>query len=345
MILQQPFAITPFTVTAYVRTLTIDADEVPSTQTDFPVLVNFTDNTFKTEANGGHVFDTNCFTFSSDSGGSSLLKWEVDRYNGSTGEIVAWVKIASVDGTTDTVFYLRYGPSITTDQSDATNVWTNNFRGVWHLGNGSSLVLTDSSGGGFTLTNNNTVTAGTGQIDGASVHAKASSQYLSNATIGVTTAITVSFWFNQTGTSDNNAGMVVYRSGGGYVIAGIGSATTVSMFVFANADVSHTGWASFSNNVWNHYVVTYNSTSGLRGYLNGVADSTCGAACNANGNLNTGPTTINIGRDSFGTRYFEGKLDEVRVANVARSADWVTCEYNNQKDSQTFIALGSETPT
>src|SRR6266478_3210644 len=121
----------------FTRTLTIDHTQVPSTQTDFPILVNFTDSTFKTVANGGRVSATNAFTFSSDSIGASLLKWEIERYNASTGEIVAWVKIASVSSVSDTVFYLRYGDNITTDQSDPTNVWTNNFTCVFHLKDGT----------------------------------------------------------------------------------------------------------------------------------------------------------------------------------------------------------------
>jgi hypothetical protein len=30
-------------------------------------------------------------------------------------------------------------------------------------------------------------------------------------------------------------------------------------------------------------------------------------------------------------RYFDGEIDEVRISTVARSADWITAEYNNQR--------------
>jgi hypothetical protein len=36
-------------------------------------------------------------------------------------------------------------------------------------------------------------------------------------------------------------------------------------------------------------------------------------------------------------------MDEVRVSDVARSADWIATEYNNQSSPGTFCALGSET--
>jgi MSHA biogenesis protein MshQ len=65
--------------------------------------------------------------------------WEVEKYNGTTGNLIAWVKILS-SAMTDTLFYLFYGnPSITTDQSDPVNTWDSNFKAVYHLGNGTTL--------------------------------------------------------------------------------------------------------------------------------------------------------------------------------------------------------------
>jgi hypothetical protein len=37
-----------------------------------------------------------------------------------------------------------------------------------------------------------------------------------------------------------------------------------------------------------------------------------------------------------------GSLDEVRVSNAVRSADWIATEYNNQSSPATFYTLGSE---
>src|SRR6266478_2308940 len=102
------------------RSLTIDHTQVPSTQTNFPVLVNFTNSAFATIANGGHVSNANGYDirFFSDAALTTLLKWEMERYNASTGEVVAWVKIASVSSASDTIFYMQYGDrTITTDQS------------------------------------------------------------------------------------------------------------------------------------------------------------------------------------------------------------------------------------
>src|SRR5262249_60089131 len=117
---------TPPPGTSCQRPMTIDHTKVPSTQSNFTVLVSVTDPALKTVANGGHVANANGYDigFYADSGGTTKLKWEVEKYNGVTGNLIAWVKIASVSSSTDTQFYLMYGDgTINTDQSDPPNTW------------------------------------------------------------------------------------------------------------------------------------------------------------------------------------------------------------------------------
>src|SRR5205814_4920131 len=182
------------------RSLTIDHTKVPSTQSNFTVLVSVTDPALKTVANGGHVANANGYDigFYADSGGTTKLKWEVEKYNGTTGNLIAWVKIPSVSSTTDTSFYLFYGdPSITTDQSDPLNTWDSNFKAVYHLGNGTTLSATDSTGGNDgTLFNGPTAIAG--KINGAAHFVSTSNQTIDLANPGdlpITTAWTMEGWF------------------------------------------------------------------------------------------------------------------------------------------------------
>lgn len=39
--------------------------------------------------------------------------------------------------------------------------------------------------------------------------------------------------------------------------------------------------------------------------------------------------------------HLNGSLDEIRLSNVARSASWITAEYNNQSSPSTFYSVGS----
>jgi hypothetical protein len=181
----------------FYRSITVDHTKVPSTQTDFPVLVSITDATLKTVVNGGHVQRSDGFDIGfSDSAGIAPLKWEIERYNGSTGEVIAWVKIASLSSSADTVFYMRYGDSIiTTDHSDPVNVWTNNFLAVYHLKDGTTLNVADSRN-----VNNGTnhgATATAGKIDGAGSFVSASAQYVDcGAAMNSSAAVTITAWVN-----------------------------------------------------------------------------------------------------------------------------------------------------
>ena len=61
------------------------------------------------------------------------LSHGIEKYDGSTGQLIAWVKIPSLSSSTDTQFCLYYGNSSCSSQQDVTNVWDSNYKGVWHL--------------------------------------------------------------------------------------------------------------------------------------------------------------------------------------------------------------------
>ncbi len=339
-------AISPAVVqrNSFQRTLTIDHTKVPATQTDFPVLVSLLNGTLATITNGGHVANSLGYDigFFSDSAGSTPLKWEIERYNATTGELIAWVKIASVSSLTDTVFYMRYGDaSIITDQSDPVNVWTNSYIAAYHLANGTVLQLTDSKGG-FTLTNTNTVTPTTGQIDGAATFVSATNQRLANTvgTMNPGAAFTLSAWINAT-SFPNAANVVIALEGAtNYKIISVTSAGKLSCNVlYGAANAGLTGTTTLSAGTW-YYLTLVGDVTGITGYLNAVSE---GTTANPGGGF---PSTgsIYIGSEPLNpTLRWNGKIDEVRESSVVRSATWITTEYNNQSSPGTFVTLGPET--
>jgi hypothetical protein len=42
----------------------------------------------------------------------------------------------------------------------------------------------------------------------------------------------------------------------------------------------------------------------------------------------------------MGKRNWDGILDEVRVSNVARSADWIKLDYESQKEGAKLVSYG-----
>jgi hypothetical protein len=77
--------------------------------------------------------------------------------------------------------------------------------------------------------------------------------------------------------------------------------------------------------VWNHIVCTYNGSSKIM-YVNGIQVQSVAAS----GALPTGQTDQYIGRHSSGY-FFNGRIGESRVYNIALSAAQVLQNYNATK--------------
>jgi len=318
--------------------MTVDHNFVPSTQSNFTILVSVTDATLRIISNGGHVANSNGYDigFYTDSSGSTKLKWEIESYNPVTGQLIAWVKIPTLSSTSDTSFYLFYGdPSITSDQSDPVNTWDSNFKAVYHLGNGITLTASDSTGG-----NNGTLfhspTAVGGEIDGAAHFVSASTQTINLGTpsdFPITTAWSAEAWVNPVA-----AGAMTVVGWGQNVNNGvrIGANGTGGTWVLNFWGGASTNGGTVSAGSWQHVVGTFDGSS-LRLYKNGSLVAGPKSASPA--------TSANPGGwiGSFsGIQSFNGDIDEVRISNTNRSADWIQTEYNNQNSPGTFITMGSE---
>lgn len=88
-------------------------------------------------------------------------------------------------------------------------------------------------------------------------------------------------------------------------------------------------------NAWIHVVHTY-QPGDSRVYVNGVLD---GVSTTPQAPLAIkSPARLWLG-GWYGHYDFVGDLDEVRISKVARSADWVRLQYENQKPLQTLVGL------
>lgn len=340
----------------YKRTITIDHTKCgSSTSSNFPALVYISDATFKTTGNGGRINNANGYdiAFYSDSSGTSSLYWEIEAYNGATGELWAWVKIPSLSHTTDTVIYVFYGDSgISTFQSTSSSVWDSNFKSVYHLPDGSTLSANDSTSNA----NNGTVSgasATTGKIKGgASFNGSSNSIAIGSASgvTDITSNITISAWINPASLPSTNG--FAYIVGKGYDgnpeqyalrLSNEGAQrvtfTTYTGGITYGATWTHGG--SITTGTWYHIVGLFNG-SAWKIYSDG---SEVASTSSATGPARSTKGTYIGATDIAGSvsRWFNGYIDEVRISDTARSADWILAEYNSQNSPSTFLALGSET--
>ena len=87
--------------------------------------------------------------------------------------------------------------------------------------------------------------------------------------------------------------------------------------------------------------------STVKVYLNGSTSGGTWTGSQSMSSMNAGATkAVRMGKQSEGANYFNGYTDEARISNVARSADWILTEFNNQNGpgnigSANFISYSS----
>jgi biopolymer transport protein ExbB len=353
---------------SYRRTITVQAAQVPSTQTNFPMLISGTYSYLATVANGGKVEGTcnqttivisvGCdIIFTSDAAGSSVLDFEFETYSATTGAVNIWVEVPSIAN--GTVIYLFYGKSgVAAFQGNVNGVWDSNFKGVWHFPNGTSLTTSDSTSNAHNGSGVNSPTAVAGKIDGG-VGLNGTTQTVDVTTTGAlnpgTSSITIEAWGSPSGTSGFYSFMEKQTTSGSFptydltisntLFAGGNGKRLTAQFresagtlrqVYSNSDLT--------DGNMHHWAVSYTAGSAPILYFDGAAISVTTAG---SGTPNIAPASnLIIGGTPGGGGFFNGTLDEVRLSiGAARSADWIAASYNNQNAPSSFYAVGSETVT
>ena len=120
------------------------ATGVNSDLTDFPVLISFTDTELiQTNESLGRDF---VFT---QSDGMTVLSHEIEKFDNTTGEVIAWVKLPTMSASSTTEMYMYYkGDTIGFNSAD---VWNDDYVLVWHLNQtstGASGEFKDSTSNG-----------------------------------------------------------------------------------------------------------------------------------------------------------------------------------------------------
>jgi hypothetical protein len=335
------------------RQITINGS-VPSPQLNFPVLINipFGDPagaaaSLKTSVTSGQGYD---IMFAKNSDGSGQLNSEIEKYDSSSGALVAWVNIDSTNFpsglTNGTQFYMFYGKSgVSSPPNSPSAVWDSNYKGVWHMNDSAAnTTVKDSTSNGFNGTNAaNTNTKSIAGKIGNSLSYNGSGDQTTIATSGsLSGSFTVEQWVYGGGTfigsrRPYDASFDAKLQSGSSIHGDIGNG---SGWINTSADASFT----YTTSAWYDIVYTVSPT-GYTIYANGapVGSNTFSDTpllYDANHILTIGNCANSCGE------YFGGNIDEVRVSNIVRSADWIKTEYLNQLSPSNFYSLsGSQIST
>jgi hypothetical protein len=343
---------------AHRRAITVQGSKISqvnqTTLSNFPVLVCFNGsgscNSSLTPSFSSSVQNSNGYdiVFTTDSACSSNLNWEVEKYNSSTGELEAWIKTppSSLSYNTDYTFYMCYGKSgISSFQGGATgSVWDTNYKGVFHFGDGTTLSLRNSIGSNHGTNHGSVAVAGPSGLGGAAGFGggwpTSYEQYISTPVDDRGAAWTREFWLYA---GDNNyTGIMAGMGGPGGCSAGYNfnrrttNRVELQRDCEVGSDFGSTGLISSS--AWQHLVFTRTGDNAVDGFALYINGSLIGTAHTWGGSGADG----GIAFGSSGGYAIEGSLDEVRLSNIVRSADWIKTEYNNQNLPSTFYNIGAE---
>lgn len=323
------------------RLLTIDGTKIDAALTDFPVLVKLQSSFFdfgKAQVNGQDVRFT-------DPDGTTLLKYEIEKWNSAGGEAYIWVKIPSVASGSYTTFYMYYGNSSASDAQDPTNVWNNNYVLVLHLeelGSGTRHDSTINHNDGTVYGASGLAKAAPGMIDGAD-NFTSSSAYINvthSASLNYGTNATFEFWVNpkvNSGASfsggldkgalalylmaNNSQGIRLGKSTKGTILSSR-SAVPINSWTYVAGSADVVGTAQRANIYFNGSLDTQT--------LNGPFV----------GENNTNHLLIGARGPAYPTEWLNGMLDEIRISNIPRSAAWIRATYHSECNS--LLAYGTE---
>lgn len=331
------------TMPSYKRQLTINHALCGSADSaNFTVFLNITGDFIKSIDNGGHVNSDNGYDirFYGDSDLSTSLTWEIEKYDEVNGILLVWVKIPNVSSSQDTVFYMKYGSQYDGFQGGISGgVWNVNYVMVQHFNN--NVIDSTINGNNDSI---NTTNFYTGLINNDIILDQVVPNYVNipdSSSLNNTTG-TYEFWIKTTfsnsspmfiiGKRDNidRNGVDVFLQNG-KIVYKITAASSSTQNAPGNISINDGNW---------HFVsLSFNSLATNHLYIDGVADIS--SSPTGPWNFTSVPLRIGIS-NSDSSLEFIGQLDEVRVSNVNRPLEFVVKEYNNIKNYNTFITLGSE---
>ncbi len=331
------------------KQLTIDDSKVSGTADliDFPALISITDTDLRTILNGGDVTSDNGYDIAfTAADGVTELEHDLESFDGTTGTYLAWVKIPTLSYNTGTNIYIYYGnASVTTDPS-STGTWDSNYQGVWHLNENVTDGVTGGSHDDATTSANDGLQIGnspvSGKINNAQFFDIADNDRIEAGAPTIANALTISGWINQSNVSAIRNRYVSLAND--FVMRHDGP-VGVGQLHFYIEDNSGTKYhlrqnSAISAGTWHYIVGTYDGNT-QRLYLDGseVQSQVLGVSLQSV----SIPTLFSQASETM-----DGSIDEPRVSDIARSADWIATEYTNQNDPANFLlaaGTGPEEPT
>ena len=329
------------------KEITINHSLVEATLTNFPICINITDSDLTAaQADGDDI----CFLNSAE---DTQLNHEIELWNSSSGQLVAWVNVSSINAVSDVTIYMYYGNSGASNQENVEDVWDSDYLAVWHFNEASGNLIDSTSNDHDSESVGGTPAyKETGQIGYAIDFEEGDSDFFQIADSGAEhsldghDAMTIEVLAKHENLSTNNVILCVGDSWGVNDYSWYIDVYSTPIVYFTTCDGSERGGTGPSHNgagVWEVMYFTTHEDEANKGVTE--ADSDTGADT-------TNPMVTNdgayVGRRAkgyaAGAYGMDGLIDEVHISSVDRGDDWCVTtrsSWNNAWDGG-FFTMGSE---
>jgi hypothetical protein len=286
---------------------------------------------------------------------NTFLPYEVERWDHITELAEIWVRVDTVYGSDSIQSIMMYwGNPDAADGSNGAAVFdtANGFQGVWHLAEAGNTTAYDATANRYDGTPYNTAPPSApgaigiarefdGVSDGIRMTGTAGGRlnFLENG------YYTVSAWV-YSDTLDDNWHLIVGKSNGQYYLkqqsqSRIGNWEFVEYHDMSEWQITETPMT----------LKTWKYLTGVREggrqylYLDGqLVDSTIKpnyntASRNTSDDVSIGRYVSYVTYENEGYCFFDGKIDEVRIASVASSTDWIKLSFMNQRSGDKLVVF------
>jgi len=317
----------------YRQRLTFDNSAQAENLIAFPVLVKLTSANFNFALAQPQGQDIRFI----DSDNFTMLSYEIELWDSVAEEAIIWVKVPQIDANSDTDFiYMYYGNPSATDAQNPSYVWSNGYVAVYHFAEQivdyqdstananhaniqqvTSQNNTDPNGVGYYpyfdgiddyvgVLDDDTLDFGSGDFT-VEVRARSSTTKVDTDLIRKGSTNTANSWWKLEwgdAVTDNCVHWQVRVSG-------------------TNADIYYNTLSPDDN--WHNIAATRNSGSNQ---IELFVDSLSVVSGEGIAGDVSNSASMGIGsKDTYTDDFFDGNLDEVRLSNVLRSADWIAAQH------------------
>lgn len=323
----------------YRKLITLNSSQTPSTQLNFPVLINITDSNLSSFAQS----DGDDIVFILYSDNTTQLNHEIEQYT-TAGRLTSWVNVTSLSHTTDTKMWMYYNNSGCGNQEHVTDTWDSNYAIVLHFDGTSATCINDSTSN----YNNATSDQGDPTYNITGKFGKAMNPDINDAVL-IPSSVSLNFTDNYTIETYYKADVAVWEGTGTHNLFDKTISASPKYILCQWADTQNK-WYSYNDNVgtywvvsnvfvpssnWNHMAIRMvEESTNSKIYYDGTWDNNVENSASAI----TTDVPLRIGNNENYDGGMRADIEEFRLSEGLRSEDYIVTSYNTMNNCSVDVA-------